>query len=88
MKDSEDRSSLDLTFLIDKHKREIWAYKQKESEWEHTCNELENCKQIITQLTSDNIGLKEDVRQLKNIIDMHEAVNTALKSKVSNKKSK
>jgi predicted RNase H-like nuclease (RuvC/YqgF family) len=88
MKDSEDRSSLDLTFLIDKHKREIWAYKQKESTWEHTRNELENSKDIITQLTSDNMRLKEDVRQLKNIIDMHEAVNTALQSKVSDKKSK
>ena len=36
MKDKEnkdDRGNLDLSLIIDQHKREIWAYKIKESEW-------------------------------------------------------
>jgi hypothetical protein len=35
---SEDRGSLDLSFMIEQHKREIWEYKQKESEWIKTQN--------------------------------------------------
>ena len=34
----EDRGALDLSFLIDEHKKEIWQYKQKESEWIKTEN--------------------------------------------------
>jgi hypothetical protein len=29
----KDRGALDLTFLIEEHQRQIWEYKQKESEW-------------------------------------------------------
>ena len=32
MKD-EDTGPLDLTLLIESHKKEIWDYKQKESQW-------------------------------------------------------
>ena len=29
---NDDRGALDLTFLIDSHKKEIWEYKQRESQ--------------------------------------------------------
>ena len=30
---TEDRGELDLTLLVEHHKKEIWEFKQKESQW-------------------------------------------------------
>ena len=38
----DDRGKLDLSLLLDQHRKEIWEYKQKESEWEHTRISEEN----------------------------------------------
>ena len=46
----EDRGTLDLTFLIEQHKKEIWEYKQKESEWLKTQNLFEGSKKIIEEM--------------------------------------
>ena len=35
---NEDRGPGDLTLLIEMHKKEIWNWKQKESEWIKTDN--------------------------------------------------
>jgi hypothetical protein len=48
----EDRGSLDLTFLIEEHQRQIWEYKQKESEWIKTDNILKGSKKIIDELST------------------------------------
>jgi len=48
----EDRGSLDLAFLIERHKEEIWNYKQKESEWIKTENLLNGSKKIIDELSA------------------------------------
>ena len=48
----EDRSSLDLTFIIEQHKKEIWALKQKESEWIKTENLLKGSQKIIEELSA------------------------------------
>ena len=47
----EDRGSLDLTFMIEQHKKEIWEWKQKESEWIKTENALSGTKKIVEQLS-------------------------------------
>jgi len=52
IKTPEDRGALDLTFLIEKHKREIWEYKQKESEWIKTENLFKGSQKIIDELSS------------------------------------
>ena len=67
MKDKEnkdDRGALDLSLLIDQYKREIWAYKMKESEWTKTQNQLEGNKRIIEELSSQIIGLKKEIDRL------------------------
>jgi len=46
----EERGTLDLTFLIEQHKKEIWEYKQKESEWIRTQNLLDGSKKIIEEM--------------------------------------
>jgi len=60
----EDRGSLDLTFLIERHKEEIWNYKQKESEWIKTENLLNGSKKIIDELSSK---LVEQVRVISEL---------------------
>ena len=51
--------ALDLSYLIEQHKAEIWEYKQKEADWSKTKNVLDGSKQIIDQLSSK---LVEQVR--------------------------
>ena len=41
-----------LPFLIEMHKKEIWEWKQKESEWIKTENQLQGAKGIIDELSS------------------------------------
>jgi len=64
----EDRGALDLTFLIEQHKREIWDYKQKESEWVKTDNMFKGSKKIIDELSSKLI------KQVKTISDLNDQI--------------
>ena len=56
---SEDRGELDLTLLIEQHKRDIWEYKQKESQWIKDKNLLEGSKRIIEELSTKLIDMKK-----------------------------
>ena len=60
----EDRGALDLTYLIEEHKKEIWEYKQKESDWIKTDNILQGSKKIINELSSK---LVEQARVISNL---------------------
>ena len=42
----------DLTSLIEQHQRDIWEWKQKESQWIRDKNQLDGNKQIITELST------------------------------------
>ena len=48
----EDRGALDLAFLIEQHKKQIWEYKQKEADWIKTDNLLSGSKKIIEELSA------------------------------------
>ena len=74
----EDRSSLDLTFLIEQHKREIWEYKQKESEWLKTDNMFKGSKKIIDELSA------KLVQQVRIIADLNNQI-TKLKKELADK---
>ena len=60
----EDRGALDLTFLIEEHKKEIWAYKQKESNWIKADNLFQGARKIIEELT------KKLGEQIKTIAEL------------------
>jgi hypothetical protein len=60
----EDRGALDLTYLIEEHKKEIWAYKQKEADWIKTDNILQGSKKIINELSTK---LVEQLRIVSNL---------------------
>jgi hypothetical protein len=74
----EDRGSLDLTFLIEQHKKEIWDWKQKESEWVKTDNMFKGSKKIIDELSSKLI------QQIRIISDLNNQI-TKLKKELADK---
>ena len=47
-----ESSPSDLVFLIEEHKKEIWEWKKKESEWIKTAHQLANAKNLISELSS------------------------------------
>ncbi len=59
----------DLEFVISEHQKEIWKYKQKESDWEHTQNQLEGTKQVVIRLTEKLTELREDNKKLAKQVD-------------------
>jgi myosin heavy subunit len=80
MKD-EDKGSLDLTLLLEEHKKEIWAYKQKESQWVATQNQLDGNKQIINELSTKliqtvkiNLELKKKLSEAEGEASLVKAV--------------
>ena len=74
----EDRGSLDLTFIIEQHKKEIWALKQKESEWIKTDNLLKGSQKIIEELSA------KLVQQVRIISDLNYQL-TKLKKELADK---
>ncbi len=75
---NEDRGSLDLAFLIDEHKAEIWKFKQKESEWIKTENLFKGSQKIIDELSA------KLVQQVRIISDLNYQVTT-LKKELADK---
>ena len=47
----------DLTLLIEQHQKEIWEWKQKESQWIRDKNQLDGNKQIIEELSTKLIEM-------------------------------
>jgi len=64
----EDRGSLDLTFIIEQHKKEIWEYKQKESEWIKTENLVNGYKKVIEELSAKLVDQLRVIAQLEQEI--------------------
>ena len=62
---NEDRGPLDLTLLIEMHKKEIWEWKQKESEWIKTENQLSGTKKIINELSAKLIDQVRTITELE-----------------------
>ena len=61
----EDTGPLDLAFLIDKHKAEIWDWKQRESDWIKTKNLLDGSKKIIDELSAKLIQQVRIIQELE-----------------------
>ena len=67
----EDRGPGDLTLMAELHQKEIWEWKQKESEYIQTKNLLDGSKRIIAEmgktirnLEHDNKTYKEEIERL------------------------
>tara|TARA_R100000781_G_scaffold26968_1_gene20039 strand:- start:404 stop:724 length:321 start_codon:yes stop_codon:yes gene_type:complete len=84
MKDEKGQN--DLEFIIEQHKRDIWAYKQRESEWIRTENQLQGTKRIVEELSTKIIDLKKEIDRLseengnlQTINPSHQKLNEELK---------
>tara|TARA_R110002020_G_scaffold9723_1_gene38121 strand:+ start:195 stop:623 length:429 start_codon:yes stop_codon:yes gene_type:complete len=67
---TEDRGELDLTLLLEQHQKEIWKWKQKESQWVRDQNLLEGNKKIVEEFSNKliemgktNLALKKRVQE-------------------------
>jgi len=61
----EDRGSGDLTYLIEMHQKEIWDWKQKESDWIKTQNLLDGSKRIIAELSTKLVNQVRIIQELQ-----------------------
>ena len=60
---SEERDDSDLISLIESYKKEIWEWKQKESQWIKDKNQLEGNKRIIEELSTKLIAMKKRAQE-------------------------
>ena len=57
---TDDKKTIDLSMLIDQHKREIFEFKKKESEWIRVQNQFDGTKLIVEELAAKNVDLKKE----------------------------
>ncbi len=88
-KNKDDRGALDLSLIIDQHKKEIWAYRMKESEWIKTKNQLDGHKSIVNELSAQVIDLKKELDRLseennniRTIDSSHQGLNGELQKQL------
>ena len=72
---NEDRGPGDLTLLIEMHQKEIWDWKQKESEWIKTENLLSGSKKIIDEMGAKIVQQTAIIKQLEQEIERLVAEN-------------
>jgi hypothetical protein len=63
------RTTDELTLLIEEHKKEIWEYKQKESEWVKTKNLADGYKKVIEELSSKLVDQEKYIQTLGEEIE-------------------
>jgi len=61
---TEHKETEELPFLIQRYQKEIWEWKQKESQWIKDQNLLEGSKRIIDELSDKIIELTKDNKRL------------------------
>jgi len=64
----EDRGPGDLTLMAEIHQKEIWEWKQKESEYIQTKNLLDGSKRIIADMSSQMVEQVRIIKQLEEEI--------------------
>jgi len=64
----EDRGPGDLTLMAELHQKEIWEWKQRESEYIQTKNLLDGSKRIIAEMSSQMVEQVRIIKQLEEEI--------------------
>ena len=79
---TEDNGVLNLTSLIEQHKKDIWEWKQRESQWIRDKNQLEGHKRIVEELSTKiveigkvNLILKTKINELKGTSESAQDIN-------------
>jgi len=63
------RTTEELALLIEEHKKEIWEYKQKESEWVKTKNLADGYKKVIEELSNKLVDQLRIISELEKEIE-------------------
>ena len=71
----EDRGPNDLSLMIELHQKEIWEWKQKESEYIQTKNLLDGSKRIIAEMGKKMIEQTRIIKELEQEIERLVAEN-------------
>ena len=71
----EDRGPGDLTLMAELHQKEIWEWKQKESEYIQTKNLLDGSKRIIAEMSHQAIEHIRIIAELEKEIERLVAEN-------------
>jgi len=72
----------DLTSLIEQHQKDIWEWKQKESQWIMDKNQLDGNKRIIEELSAKmveigkiNLSLQAKINELEGTLGSAQDIN-------------
>ena len=63
------RTTDEMALLIEEHRREIWEYKQKESEWVKTKNLADGYKKVIEELSAKIVDQDKYIKNLGEEIE-------------------
>ena len=69
----------DLISLIEQHKKDIWEWKQKESQWIRDKNQLDGNKQIVEELSTKLIEMAKINLALRKRVQEAEGETTIIK---------
>ncbi len=73
------KESDDMLLLIEQHRRDIWEFKQKESQWIRDKNQLDGNKKIIEELSIKMIELGKANLALKKRVEEAEGETILVK---------
>ena len=63
------RTTDEMALLIEEHKKEIWEYKQKESEWVKTKKLADGYKKVIEELSAKLVEQEKYIQKLGQEIE-------------------
>ena len=69
----------DLTSLIEQHQKDIWEWKQKESQWIQNQNLLEGNKRVVEELSTRLVEMGKEILALKKRVQEAEGETTIVK---------
>ena len=69
----------DLTSLIEQHQKDIWEWKQRESQWIRDKNQLDGNKRIIEELSTRLVEMGKTIIDLKKRAQEAEGETTIVK---------
>jgi len=69
------RTTDEMVLLIEQHKKEIWEWKQKESDWINTQNLADGYKKVIEELSAKLLAKDNIIKKLEQEIERLVAEN-------------
>jgi len=73
----------DLPSLIEQHQKDIWEWKQKESQWIRDKNQLDGNKIIIAELSAKVVDMNNRLKSALDINDEHQRYNGKLQTRLT-----